>query len=85
MKIFSKVHVTVDFWVNKKNKIVLLPWRRGICSGHRVRLQNGRSRVQIPPGCKVLGNLYVPCSKVVIAEYELTSFVLEKNKCSKYF
>jgi hypothetical protein len=25
-------------------------------SGHRVRLQNRRSRVRIPPGCKVFGS-----------------------------
>jgi hypothetical protein len=28
-------------------------------SGHRVRLQNRGSRVQVPPGCKVFMNLYI--------------------------
>jgi hypothetical protein len=31
------------------------PWRRGIV----VRLQNTRSQVRIPPGCKVFGFLYI--------------------------
>jgi hypothetical protein len=28
-----------------------MPWWRGIHRGHRVSLQNRRSRVRIPPGC----------------------------------
>jgi hypothetical protein len=34
------------------------PWMAAWHSGHRVRLQNRRSWVRIPPGCKVFRNLY---------------------------
>jgi hypothetical protein len=33
--------------------------RQGQYSGRRVRLRNRRSRVRIPPGCKVFRNLYI--------------------------
>jgi hypothetical protein len=49
-------------------------------SGHRVRLQNRRSRVRIPPGCKVLLE-FIHCSAVVITKCALSLCVLKKNEC----
>jgi hypothetical protein len=39
------------------NRTALAAWH----SGHRFRLQNRRSRVRIPPGCKVLGIYTLQC------------------------
>jgi hypothetical protein len=36
-------------------EIALAAWH----SGHRVRHQNRRSQVRIPPGCKVFWNVYI--------------------------
>jgi hypothetical protein len=55
------VPVSKGNWGNKKEDYIkcetcaLAAW----LSGHRVRLQNRRSRVRIPPGCKVFRNLYI--------------------------
>jgi hypothetical protein len=47
----------VELWLNfAQQKSQLKPRRSGIHSGHRVRLQNRKSRVRIPLGCKVFRN-----------------------------
>jgi hypothetical protein len=58
----------------------MLPWRRGICSGQRVHLQNRRSRVRISPGCKVFRNLYIAVLLQKVNMYVLSLCVIEKKK-----
>jgi hypothetical protein len=42
-------------FVERKSCFALAAWH----SDHHVHLQNRRSRVRIPPGCKVFRNLYI--------------------------
>jgi hypothetical protein len=51
-----KIFLQQTFWI-----WALVAWH----GGHRVRLQNIRSLVLIPPGCKVFRCSYIHCSNVV--------------------
>jgi hypothetical protein len=50
-------------------------------SGHRVRLQNRRSRVRLPSGRKVLGLIYC-CQNLMCT---IIVCVFENNKCFNFF
>jgi hypothetical protein len=55
-QIFLSAFYTVNFYKNEWECNIL-----GDCNGHRVRLQNIRSQVRIPPGCKVFRSLKLQC------------------------